>query len=94
MLQLHKRQKDYPKLKKSLNNLKENYKGEINKIHNPDDDIIIDANDLSTVKNIDVIFVSSDLKLLRFTKEILKLTKIKDMYFLKDALNKYQSKKL
>lgn len=80
-LKLHKRVNNYSKLLNVLKNIKDKK----NKLHNPDNYIILDCHDLSICKNIDLIFVSSDKKLLSFSKDIIELTNIDKMVFIEDA---------
>ncbi|MDO5850445.1 MAG: hypothetical protein Q4P14_04450 [Methanobacteriaceae archaeon] len=82
-MKLHKRVKNYSNLLINLKNLK--VKDKNNKLHFPDDYIIIDAHDLSINKKIDLIFVSADKKLLEFSKDIIKLTNLNKMIFIEDA---------
>ena len=68
--------------------LKEYCDGELNVVHKPDDEIVLDAHDLALSKMFDLYFITADKKLLRFANDILDLTKIKEMYFVEDAFYK------
>jgi len=80
ILNLHNREKGYDKLLIEI----KRFKVGNNKIHFPDDQIILDAHDLA--KNLCLNFVTSDSKLLEFREQILKSTNIHDMHSLNDYL--------
>lgn len=56
-----------------------------NRIHPPDDEIVIDAHDLAKTKNLSLIFVTTDKKLLEFSEKILSVTNLENMLFVDNA---------
>ena len=83
LLKLHIRYKQYLILLDNLKNL--SISGINHSIHSPDDYILLDAHDLALKINEDIIFISSDIKLLDFKEKIVEITKITSMYFIEDA---------
>ena len=84
-MNLHERKNSYLGLLNYLKTLKKEHHGETIMIHHPDDEIILDAHDLASSKGIDLFFISSDKKLLRFSEEIKNITSITDMFSAEDA---------
>lgn len=85
LMTLHVRKNSYASLLNYLKTLKKEFNGEKLIIHKPDNEIIIDAHDLALSEGIDLYFISSDKKLLRFSEEIKNSTAITDMFFVEDA---------
>lgn len=77
---LHERKESYENILKSFHRLKT---VNSNRIHYPDDEILLDAHDLANT-GIDVEFITSDKKLLEFKKDIIVLTNINKMTFIDD----------
>ena len=78
---LHFRNKQYKNILESFNNL--SVRNSYIFLHYPDNMIILDAHDLAS-NDIDLEFITSDKKLLKFKKSILELTKINKMTFIGD----------
>jgi len=82
LLKFHNRTKEYSEILSKFNQLRLAN----NKIHYPDNMILLDAHDLALQKTI-FKFITSDLKLLAFKEDILKLTEINDMVSLQSFLS-------